>query len=630
MNFKRIVLCLLTVTILGVFCITPVTFAAAQKYGIDNLNNEAGELKIAYLGGSITEGSGASPQSNRWSTLVTKEFFQKRFPNKTVIEVNAGVGGTCSDLGMYRMRKDFIAEEPDVVFVEFAVNDAGRSDPTASKPYMEGIVRQLAKLPKQPVIIFVLTTKAGGRDKLAVSIAAHKEVAAYYGIGVIDLDAYIWDLVDKGEAVWEKGVPGTLTADGTHPNNDGYRAYADYMIGQFKKSYNTYFKKLNWQEMPMTNHEYGEPKTISHADNKATYSGNWKLVTDNWPIESGRIANMKRAFPEGTKVSTQAGDTVTFEFTGTMIGLYGGKGDIGGSADYVITDESGREEARGTINAYQKLKQSGDARLMPMNILLREGLPYGKHTIKLTTKEGIKNDFGYVQNYFSFGYFFVDDVLPSLPPLAKNVSLSGQNAVGSVLTGSYTYQNLNDYVKDEQGTVIRWLRSDRSNGGFTEIPGANQNTYTTTFEDAGKYIKFEVTPVNSRGIKGAAVSSAPIQVEYKNAASILSVVEPFAYSRGGAAVTELTEGEITAGIKLKNTYSLPVAVTMVTVVYDTSGAARRMIDMDRMSLSIGAGKTEELTATVNVDTVTNREVKTVLLLNSSLEPIVPVEDTLLQ
>lgn len=630
MNFKRIVLCLLTLTILGAFCITPVTFAATQKYGIDNLNNEAGELKIAYLGGSITEGSGASPQSNRWSTIVTKEFFQKRFPNKTVIEVNAGVGGTCSDLGMYRMRKDLIGEEPDVVFVEFAVNDAGRSDPTASKPYMEGIVRQLARLPKQPVVIFVLTTKAGGRDKLAVSIAAHKEVAAYYGIGVIDLDAYIWDLVDKGEAVWEKGAPGTLTADGTHPNNDGYRAYADYMIGQFKKSYNTYFKKLNWQEMPMTSHEYGEPKTISHADSKAAYSGNWQVVTDKWPIESGRIANMKRAFPEGTKVSTQAGDTVTFEFTGTMVGLYGGKGDIGGSADYVITDESGKEEARGTINAYQKLKESGDARLMPMNILLREGLPYGKHTITITTKEGITNSFGYKQNYFSFGYFFVDDVLPSLPPLAKDVSLSGQSAVGSVLTGSYTYHNFNDYVKDEQGTVIRWLRSDRSNGGFTEIPGANQKTYTTTFEDAGKYIKFEVTPVNSRGIEGAAVSSAPIQVEYKNAASILSVIEPVAYTSAGAPATELKAGELTAAAKLKNTQTLPVTVTMVTAVYDTTDAVHKMIDMDRTSLTIAAGETEEFTATVTVDTVSNREVKTMLILNSNLEPVVPVEDTLLQ
>ena len=47
---------------------------------------------------------------------------------------------------MYRMRKDLIGEEPDVVFVEFAVNDAGRSDPTASKPYMEGDVYQRQSL----------------------------------------------------------------------------------------------------------------------------------------------------------------------------------------------------------------------------------------------------------------------------------------------------------------------------------------------------------------------------------------------------------------------------------------------------------------------------------------------------
>ena len=93
--------------------------AAEQTYGIDNLNNEKGDLVIAYLGGSITEGSGASVYTNRYATKLTNQYFQEKFPNKKVTEVNGGVGGTPSNLGLFRVDKDIASKNPDVVFVEF-------------------------------------------------------------------------------------------------------------------------------------------------------------------------------------------------------------------------------------------------------------------------------------------------------------------------------------------------------------------------------------------------------------------------------------------------------------------------------------------------------------------------------
>lgn len=52
------------------FCFTGITVFSVNTsvtYGADNLNNLSGDLVIGFLGGSITEGSGASSIQNRWA-----------------------------------------------------------------------------------------------------------------------------------------------------------------------------------------------------------------------------------------------------------------------------------------------------------------------------------------------------------------------------------------------------------------------------------------------------------------------------------------------------------------------------------------------------------------------------------
>ena len=46
------------------------------------------------------------------------------FPHSETRLVNAGLGGTGSLSGAFRVQRDLLQAEPDVVIVEFAVNDA--------------------------------------------------------------------------------------------------------------------------------------------------------------------------------------------------------------------------------------------------------------------------------------------------------------------------------------------------------------------------------------------------------------------------------------------------------------------------------------------------------------------------
>ncbi|MDY6313894.1 MAG: SGNH/GDSL hydrolase family protein, partial [Clostridia bacterium] len=102
---KKIILLMLAL----MFCFSGMpVFAepASVMYGADNLNNKSGDLRIGFLGGSITEGAGASAIKNRWATKVVNEYFKENYSNKNVIEMNAAIGGTGSEYGMQRVVKD--------------------------------------------------------------------------------------------------------------------------------------------------------------------------------------------------------------------------------------------------------------------------------------------------------------------------------------------------------------------------------------------------------------------------------------------------------------------------------------------------------------------------------------------
>lgn len=92
-------------------------------------------------------------------------------------------------------------------------------------------------------------------------------------------------------------------------------------------------------------------------------------------------------------------------------------------------------------------------------------------------------------------------------PTASNVRISGIAQKDNILTGGYSY---NDLEGDAQGTsTFKWYRSDDGLGtGKTAISGALSATYIVTADDVGKYLSFEVTPIASSGMtNGTAVES---------------------------------------------------------------------------------------------------------------------------
>lgn len=118
------------------------------------------EVTLAFIGGSITQGAGAVPIHTECYAYKSYQLFQKRFArNNNVRFIKAGVGGTPSELGMIRFDRDVLreGEQPDLVVIEFAVNDEG--DETKGDCY-ESLVRKVLKLPWRPAVVLLFSVFA--------------------------------------------------------------------------------------------------------------------------------------------------------------------------------------------------------------------------------------------------------------------------------------------------------------------------------------------------------------------------------------------------------------------------------------------------------------------------------------
>ncbi len=179
-------------------------------------------VTIAYLGGSITEGALAQPQATQCYAALSAQLFAKKYmPDPAQLTyVNAGISGTPSLLGITRLEKDVLSKKPDIVFVEFAVNDGTDA---VSRIVYESLVRKLLNSETQPAVILIFTLMNTG-----YSAQDHmQQIGALYGTGMISVRDAVQPQIDAGLMAWSD-----YSADYTHPNNAGHAFIAD-LIGNY-------------------------------------------------------------------------------------------------------------------------------------------------------------------------------------------------------------------------------------------------------------------------------------------------------------------------------------------------------------------------------------------------------------
>ena len=186
------------------------------------------ELTIAYFGGSVTVGTG-STSGNSWREKTTK-WFKQNYRDAKITEVNAAIGGTGSTYGYQRLKKDILKKEPDLVFIEFAMNDVYESvTQTKAAANIDAIIRNINEYDPEIDIVLVFITSEGNVKLDYLVKQGHRHVAEYYGVPYIDVGNAMRDELQETGNEWSH-----YFGDVVHPNDTGYQIYFDEIVKNLK------------------------------------------------------------------------------------------------------------------------------------------------------------------------------------------------------------------------------------------------------------------------------------------------------------------------------------------------------------------------------------------------------------
>lgn len=278
---------------------------------LKNLMNRAanGEsLVIGFLGGSITQGSLSSTPKNCYAYLVY-EWWKKSFPNAEFSFVNGGIGGTTSHYGGARAWKDVLCYRPDIVTVDFSVNDDANE---FFEETYEGTLRRLLAAPSAPAVV-VLNNVFYDTGKNAQDY--HNRIADHYGIPHVSIKDTVYPDVESG-----KIVRADITPDNLHPNDKGHRLVADEICklldsikaemeeetiaGENIEGKSTKTEASVLLPAPLTENAYEHSRLIQIQDNEAILDG---FLVD--PIEKKGMLDI---FKNGW-TAAHTNDKISFE-----------------------------------------------------------------------------------------------------------------------------------------------------------------------------------------------------------------------------------------------------------------------------------------------------------------------------
>jgi lysophospholipase L1-like esterase len=251
-------------------------------------------IRAVAIGGSITQAG------DGWIEPWLKHTFLK----SSVVMHNAGISATGSDLGMFRLHRDVIATQPELVLIEFAVNDGGRSEDDVIWT-IESCVRRLKLLAHPPAIVMI---EVAHRKRPIEAAPPQRKVANHYGLLTIDLNRAILDKIRVDQVRWED-----LFTDDVHPTAKGHAFYAQTIADVLASLIGS--SKADASSSPL-------PAPLSKR--ALVLDGELAplpVARDGWTKEPAPSVWWGRFFNDFTACKT-GGKVLELPFRGTVVGLF--------------------------------------------------------------------------------------------------------------------------------------------------------------------------------------------------------------------------------------------------------------------------------------------------------------------
>lgn len=275
---------------------------------------QAGEkITIGTIGGSITQGTAASTTDERYANRAL-QWWAKAFPKTQLDFVNAGIGATDSYIGVHRVDADLLSKKPDVVIVEFSVND---TDAALNLQTYDSLVRKILQAENHPAVILLFTTQEDGTSLQDT----HMQIGSSYNLPMISYKNAVLPEIEAGKFTWKD-----ISPDNIHPNSVGHGIIGELLWSYFNSVYakldQTDTSDLTFTATPVTRDLYAKGQLLdSKTLTPKTMQG----------FEQAKVSNQ---FPNDW--TTKEGGELTFEVTGSNIGVLYYKTVDGKSGQYCV------------------------------------------------------------------------------------------------------------------------------------------------------------------------------------------------------------------------------------------------------------------------------------------------------
>jgi lysophospholipase L1-like esterase len=287
-------------------------------------------ITIGFIGGSITQGSGASSTQNTYVARV-ETWFQKQFPDKEIQVINAGIGATTSQFACARVESDLLAFEPDFVVVEFSVNDENNQ---LYRETYESLIRKILDSKTKPALI---TLNMVQYDNGVNAQGIHGEVAEYYDLPQISMKDSIYKEIQL------KRLKSTdVSEDMIHPNDRGHEFAAElitYYLDKVINEMQTGTYSVNESQIKILK----DPSMILVSDHSKLYNNiNVNPKLDGFTKDSQKQNGITDIFKNGWSAKEE-GNRLVFEVEGSQFTLCYRKTNTM-TAPYAVVVIDGNEE----------------------------------------------------------------------------------------------------------------------------------------------------------------------------------------------------------------------------------------------------------------------------------------------
>lgn len=212
--------------------VSPTTYLDSIKADMKKQWPENKTINLVFHGHSVPTGYFRTPAVktlDAYPHLVFHEV-KEQYPFAVVNVITTSIGGEQAEEGAKRFKEEVLNHRPDILFIDYALNDRGIGLQRSEKAWRQMLEDALSQHIK--VILFTPTpdTNEDILDKNA-PLSKHsrmiRKLAEEYQVGLVDSYQLFTQLAEQGEDIK------TYMSQSNHPNESGHKLVADEILKYF-------------------------------------------------------------------------------------------------------------------------------------------------------------------------------------------------------------------------------------------------------------------------------------------------------------------------------------------------------------------------------------------------------------